>query len=168
MKITHCFVSLLFLGVAASGWAADKAWKDWQFLLGDWVGEGTGQPGQGTGGFTFAPDLQGQVLIRKSHAEYPATDKRPAYTHNDLMVVYGEAGHTRADYYDNEGHVIRYTVTLAPSGDSATFLSESSAQAPQFRLTYTKKAANELTIKFEIAPPGKAMATYIVATAHRK
>ena len=36
---------------------------DLEFLLGNWVAEGGGAPGQGTGGFSFAPDLQGTILL---------------------------------------------------------------------------------------------------------
>ena len=32
-------------------------WDAWQFLLGEWVGEGGGAPGQGGGGMTFHFDL---------------------------------------------------------------------------------------------------------------
>ena len=157
---------LLWDGVACS--AAEKPWSGWEFLLGEWVGEGTGQPGQGTGGFTFSPDLQGQVLVRKNHAVYPALGKRPAFSHDDLMVIYQDAGRVRADYYDNENHVIRYTVELAASHDAATFLSEPSPSSPQFCLIYSKKSTDQVALRFEIAPPGKPFATYIEATARRK
>jgi len=170
--VKSCVALLLLLLSSGFGFAADstsqKPWTEWQFLLGEWVGEGTGHPGQGTGGFTFTTDLQGKVLIRKNHADYPATDKRPTFSHSDLMVIYQDAGRTRADYYDSESHVIRYTVALAASHDSATFLSDPSTSAPQFRLTYTLKMADQVSLKFEIAPPGKPFATYIEATAHRK
>jgi hypothetical protein len=41
---------------------------------------------------------------------------------------------------------------------------------PAYRLTYTADAADELAIKFEIAPPDKPgqFATYITARATRK
>src|SRR5262249_15309755 len=80
-----------------------------RFLLGDWRGEGGGQPGQAAGDFSFTPTLQGRVVVLKSFADYPATADKPAYRHDDLMVLYaGEAGGLRADYYDNEGHLIHY------------------------------------------------------------
>lgn len=168
MKIRTFSASLVFLAVVTVGVAAEKGWSGWGFLIGEWIGEGNGQPGRGTGGFTFAPDLQGRVLVRKSHADYPATDKRPAYAHVDLMVVHHDGDTTRADYYDNEGHVIRYTVELAPTHDTAVFVSEPNPAAPQFRLTYTRKTDAQVAIKFEIAPPGKAFMTYLEASAHRK
>jgi hypothetical protein len=39
--------------------------------------------------------------------------------------------------------------------DSAGFVSEASADAPRYRLTYVRAGSDELNLKFEIAPPGK-------------
>ena len=145
-------------------------WDAYSFLLGEWVGEGTGDPGQGNGGFTFSLDLQNTVLVRKNYANYPATKDRPAFSHNDLMIVYQERGVTRADYFDNELHVIHYTVSI--SGDSASFIfvSDQVASEPRFRLTNTKQGTDFMRITFEIAPPGKpeSFNRYIEAVARRK
>ena len=147
-------------------------WEGWKFLLGQWVGEGSGQPGQGSGGFTFVLDLQGKVLVRKNHADYPATKDRPAFTHGDLMVIYHEAegSPARAIYFDNEGHVIHYDVSFSEDGSTWVFLSDPTPSAPRYRLTYTKEKTGMLGIKFEIAPPGKpeAFSTYIEARARRE
>lgn len=147
-------------------------WRAWQFLLGEWIGEGTGAPGEGSGGFSFTLDLQGQILVRRNHAAYPASKDRPAYSHDDLMVVYAESGGepSRAIYFDNEGHVIHYTALFSDGGKTLTFLSDAAPAAPRFRLTYTKVDDNSVSIKFEIAPPGKpeAFATYIQASARRQ
>ena len=63
-------------------------WGPVEYLLGDWTGEGGGAPGQGSGSFSFKPDLQGKILARKNHAEYPAAKDHAAFVHDDLMVVY--------------------------------------------------------------------------------
>lgn len=63
-------------------------WQDWSILLGEWTGTGNGQLGQGTGKFTFKPDLQRRILMRTNYAEYPATKEKPGFRHDDLMVVY--------------------------------------------------------------------------------
>jgi len=158
--------------IAATQQPAPTAdWSAWQFLMGAWVGEGDGAPGQGQGGFTFAFDLQKRVLVRKNFASYPATKDRPAFTHDDLMVVYQEAGKpAQAIYFDNEGHVIHYSIEFSKDGDSVIFLGDPSPSAPRFRLTYVKSGSDALGIKFEIAPPGKpdAFAPYINARVHRK
>src|SRR5512133_802927 len=61
-----------------------------EFLLGSWEGEGSGEPGQGTGGFVFEASLDGNLITRRSHAEYPASKDRPPVKHEDFMTVYGE------------------------------------------------------------------------------
>ncbi len=166
---------LIALGVPAIRAAEPPAppkvsWDSLGFLMGDWIGEGGGGPGQGEGSFSFTPDLQGRILVRKNQAKYPATAERPAFTHDDLMVVYQEAPPAmRADYFDNEGHVIRYTVEVSKDGNSAVFLSEPSSSGPRFRLTYAKTGADTVSIKFEIAVPGKPEFTpYLQAAARRK
>jgi hypothetical protein len=88
-----CLVSLCVLTVLPAPKIATQQseapnWQDWSFLLGEWTGVGSGQPGQGAGKFSFKPDLQRRVLVRTNYAEYPATKDRPAFRHDDLMIVY--------------------------------------------------------------------------------
>jgi hypothetical protein len=144
----------------------DQRWAPIAFLLGEWTGEGGGGPGQGSGGFSFLPDQDGKILIRKNRADYAASKDRPAFSHTDLMIVYNEPGETklRAIYFDMEDHVIHYTVEPSADGNSVQFVSDN------FRLTYRKTGPDSLALKFEIAPPGKpgVYAPYIEATARRK
>ena len=137
---------------------ADLNWNSLQFLVGNWVGEGTAETGQaGAGTCSFAPDLQGKTLIRKNHSEYPAADNHPAIAHDDLMVIYPDAAkhQLRAFYTDNEGNVIDYTVTASADGKSVVFLGDIAAGSPRFRLTYTLTQPGHITLAFEMAPPGK-------------
>ena len=73
------------------------------------------------------------------------------------MVVYSDARgeHFRATYFDNEGHVIDYSVSPLPDKKGLVFVSNPKLPGPCFRLTYTKTAGGEVAVKFEIAPPGK-------------
>ena len=166
------FLAFFMAPPAQAQKAASAGWEEWRFLLGRWVGEGTGQPGQGSGGFSFTLDLQGKVLVRKNHADYPATKDRHAFSHEDLMVVYHEEGQpaARAIYFDNEGHVIHYGASFSVDGTTWVFLSDATPSTPRYRLTYTKEKNGRLGIKFEIAPPGKpdAFSTYIEAQARRE
>ncbi len=101
---------ILMASLAPAQTAAKNPWAVWEPFLGTWVGSGSGQPGEGAGEFSVKPELQGAVLVRRNYAEYPATKDKPAYRHDDLMVIYGDGDKTRADYWDNEGHVIHYGV----------------------------------------------------------
>jgi len=159
-------VSLL---VAACCWAQQEdPWKPFQALIGDWVGEGGGGPGQGGGGFSYQFDLQKNVIVRRNYAEYPAQNGRPAFRHDDLVIVYldGASRRPRAIYFDSEGHTIRYAITV--SGDSLIFESEPGEPGTHYRLTQTP-ARGRLTGKFESRGPGEAQyKTYIEFTARRR
>lgn len=145
-------------------------WEAWGFLLGEWVGEGSGQPGRGSGGFSFYLDLQERVLVRRNYARYPATEKKPASSHDDIMVIHQEEGVTKAEYFDNEGHVIHYRVSFPKDSSSVMFLSDIRKSAPRYRLTYRKAGEGTVTIAFEIAPPGKpdVFSRYVEASAKKK
>jgi hypothetical protein len=146
-------------------------WRDWQPFLGTWEGAGGGGPGQGSGSFSFTPDLQGAVLVRHNHAQYPATKDKPAYRHDDLMLIYPDAqtSKTRADYWDNEGHIIHYLVEFSGGGRKLVMSSEPAQPGPRYRLTYLVTGDNELKLTFEVAPPDapQQFKTYIEATARR-
>jgi hypothetical protein len=138
-----------------------------RFLMGEWVADGPAAAGGGH--FEFTPDVQGNLVVRRNHAEYPSAGDRPVANHDDLMVIYREGGATRAIYFDNEGHVIRYAVEAA-GPDAVTFLSEAAAGAPRYRLSYKKLPDGRVGGKFEVAPPGKPeeFKTYLEWTAKRK
>jgi hypothetical protein len=131
-----------------------------QFLLGSWEAEP--QPGGGTGRCAFTSELQGRVIVRTNHADYPAAGGRPAISHDDLMVIHAEASQLQADYYDNEGHTIRYTISAHPDG-SLEFLSAATPGMPRYRLTYAKAPQDRISGQFEVAPPDKPaqFATYL-------
>ena len=167
-----CVLTVLPVPRLASQQSAAPDWQDLGFLLGEWKGAGTGQPGQVAGKFAFKLDLQRHVLVRTNYAEYPATTERPAFRHDDLMIVYRESssGPTKAIYFDSEGHVIHYGVKVNTVAETVTFVSEPAAGGvPNYRLTYIGKGPDVVSIKFEIAPPDKPdqFQTYIEASAWR-
>ena len=112
--------------------------------------------GKGTGYFTFEESLNGRLLVRKNRANYPAMKDHPAVSHEDLMILYVDQStkQTRAFYTDSEGNVIQYAATLSKDPNTVTFLSEIIPTAPRFRLTYVRTKPDQMTLTFEIAPPG--------------
>ncbi|HTS31133.1 MAG TPA: hypothetical protein VMH81_34915 [Bryobacteraceae bacterium] len=159
-------LAALSLSVSSPVFAADD-WGPAQFLVGRWTGDGSGEPGQGSGSFSFTPDLQGKVLVRKSFAEYPPANGKPATRHDDLMIVYRDSRsrELRAIYFDSEEHVIPYSVKPAEGG--VVFVTEAPGNTTRYRLTYIAAGSGRLKLKFEIAPPGKDFTAYIEGTAHR-
>ena len=163
---------LLFADIGSSAQETPNRWAPFEFLLGDWVGEGGGQQGQGEGEFSFRLDLQNHILVRKNYAAYPLTNDRPAFRHDDLLIVYRkpEDPTPKAVYFDSEGHVIYYSITFSSDQKTIEFVSDVQPSSPRYRFTYIKTGSNSLALKFEIAPAGKpgAFKTYIEAKARRK
>lgn len=147
-------------------------WSDWNFLLGEWdLGQGGGVPGQASAGyFSLKPDLGGKILLRRNHSEYSAGEGKSPVIHDDLMIIFREAGTTKAFYSDSEGHIIQYNITLSPDGKQITFLSEKIAGTPQYRLIYENIAPGAVSIVFEVASPDKPgqFSRYVEGVVHRK
>ena len=146
-------VALLFAltqgGIAAQG----EEFAALRFLFGAW--QAIDLPPGESGGFTFRLAVQDRVVIRTNEAHYPAAGDRPASNHDDLLMIYRDEGSLKADYFDSEGHVIRYVVDT-PSPNVATFISARVAGQPRYRLSYHADAAGLLTGSFEIAAPAAA------------
>jgi hypothetical protein len=136
-----------------------------QFLLGVW--EGIGDQAGATGEFSFALSVQDLVIVRTNYSNTPPSGGKPASRHDDLMVIYDDAGLVKADYFDSEGHVIRYVAEVKVG--EVIFLSEVKGSEPRYRLTYSQGSATTLNGRFDVAPPGKpeAFAPYLSWTARK-
>jgi hypothetical protein len=136
---------------------SDNKWKAFDFLLGEWSWVGGGTFGQGMGSSVFRPELNGTVLVRRTHLDYAATKDRPAFAHDDLIYVYHDPvdGSARAIFFDGEGHVIRYAITVLPGGTKIQFLSDAAPDGTRARMSYTRTGTDSAIERFEIAPPGK-------------
>jgi hypothetical protein len=154
-------LSTLVLG-GFSGWSQstpDASWKKLEFLLGKWTGvagEKETPLGAGQGGFSFEPELDRKIIVRRNHAAYSSGAR-----HDDLMVIYLDAPNDtpRAIYFDTEGHVIRYNLTF-PGAGKAVFESDGAQAGPRYRLSYWLDGP-ALNGKFEVAPPGAEYKTYL-------
>jgi hypothetical protein len=158
MKRTYLALGIGFIALALVAAAQQPAktasWEAWRPLVGNWVGEGPSS--QGASYFSFLPDLQDRILVRKNHAEYPAANGRPAIVHDDLMIIYGDSGPgQKAVYFDNEGHVIEYAVSFLPDKKAIVLVSPAVSGAPRYRLSYFPLDQDRVRITFEIAPPGQ-------------
>jgi hypothetical protein len=138
-------------------------WAPFQFFLGDWSGVGSGKPGEAVGSTSFSFDLDKRVIVRKNRAELPPrAGEKSGLVHQDLMIIYQQPGDStyRAIYFDNEAHVISYTVSFPAKQPSVIFESEGSDKAPRFRLIYEMASDSLLSIEFSIAPPGGEFQAY--------
>ena len=133
----HCFFAQSFQPKPDASADRNARWKPIQFLLGSWTAEGGGsQTGQGQGAFSFTPDLDRSIVVRRNFAEY--RDGPNAGTrHDDLLIMYSETPDSfRAIYFDSEGHVIRYKLKT-PVPNVAVFESDGTQPGPKYRLSYT-------------------------------
>lgn len=154
------FATVFACGVlAAQTGGADTTdmFKPLSFLVGTWQAktEGGSAGASSSGTYSFQLELRNHVLARhtsnsgcKGPADYDCQ-------HNDLLYVYSDfpGQPLKAIYFDNEGHVIHYGVSV-PNSTTAIFLSDSSHPGPQFRLSYELKGSS-LFGKFEVRPPGQ-------------
>ena len=162
VKILAAFILLCVSSPQTrAAFAAESAvdpWKSLQFLVGTWEAKTKGGSANATssGTYTFQPELRNHVLARHSGSE---ACKGPAdynCEHTDLLYVFQDAPGQpyKAIYFDNEGHVIHYEVSV-PNESSVIFLSDPSRPGPQFRLSYELNGSN-LSGKFQIRMPGQA------------
>jgi len=161
-------VALAWIAAAApSSSAQSDPLTPLRFLVGDW--QAVNSPPGETGGFTFALSVQNHVITRTNYAVYEANASRPASRHDDLMVIYAEVGALKADYFDNEGHVIHYDVASRRDRE-AVFLSAPTPKEPGYRLSYVLMPEGLLKGQFEVSAPGdrEAFKTYLTWTARRR
>ncbi len=150
---------------ASDSLASMQEWAPLAWMIGDWTGTGT-SAGVQSGTFSVRPELGGNVLVRRNEAQMTTGG-----THRDLLIMYHErGGATRAIYFDNERHVINYTVTPTKTpAVGAVFLSDEVKGIPQFRLTYAMTDAKSAKITFELKPPGGTdFKPYLEGAATRK
>jgi hypothetical protein len=155
------------VAVFASALAAQTPdrWNGIRFLIGDWTATGGGATGPAGGAYSFKPELNNQILVRHSYAEYGG---KSGNRHDDLLIVYADAPGQpmHAIYFDSEGHVIKYNVK--PSTNSVVFESDPADPGPKYRLSY-RLERNSLTGKFEVSEAGEATyKTYLSWTSVKK
>ena len=121
------------------------------------------------GRYSFGRELNGHILARNATTD--PNCKAPSSfdcAHADLLYIFQEASGSalKADYFDNEGHVIHYDIST-PTSTSAVFLS-APGPGPQFRLIY-ELSAGVMAGKFQMHMPGQGeWRTYLEWSGSRK
>ncbi len=149
--------------------------NDWDrlvFLIGDWVSPVSGQPGEGIAGFsTFSYALDKKIIVRSSRAEFaPAPGEEKGLVHDDMLIIYQQPGEAalRAIYFDNEGHIIHYTVQFPDDQPGVIFESEATEMSPQARLVYTVERDGTLVTEFSVAFPNGPLLSHVKGKLRRK
>jgi hypothetical protein len=168
MKASFGLVLLLSVLTLTAVSQSKPHWGQWSWLIGEWVGEGSGNPEQGNGFFSLVPDLDSHILVRKSHSEYPAANAKPAVIHDDLLTIYPDTAGSgfKAIYFDNEGHVINYRIVVYEK--TITLTSDTTSSRPVFRLVYTNLGQDMINVSFGISQDGEKFITYVEGKCSRK
>lgn len=155
MKTIKIFLTAIMMisGQLLFAQQTNNPWEKWNHLIGDWVGEGGGQPGQSEGTFSFNTDLDGKILVRRNHTFFPATANSSGKVHDDLLIIYpvAQGAPQEAIYFDNEGNTIKYKVNFTDK--SIVLTSDITTNIPRFRLSYSTIDSNTVNITFEMASP---------------
>ena len=105
----------------------------------------------------FRSELNGHIVARHSIGDSSKCTGPADFNceHSDMLYIYADAPSQplHAIYFDNEGHVIHYSVT-APTPTSAEFLSDPQQPGTQFRLFYELKGTI-MSGKFQMRMPGQ-------------
>lgn len=169
------WIALVFTLLAAplaSAQSGHDPFSSLSFLLGTWEAKTINNPAvTAIGVYSFGTELKGHILARHTVADSSKCKGPEDFNceHSDLLYIYADppGQPLRAIYFDNEGHVIRYSVTV-PAPNSAEFLSDLSQPGPQFRLFYELKGS-VMSGKFQIRMPGEQdWKSYLEWTGSRK
>ena len=171
-------VSSLVLVLVVASWVAPAQkpdttgpWAGVRFLIGTWEAKTTGGQAQvqSTGTYSFRLELRDHVLARRTaYGTAKARTTSIASTRTCFTSTPGGPGQSlRAIYFDNEGHVIHYAVSV-PKPGTAVLLSDADQPGPQFRLSYELNAG-VMTGKFQMRMPGQQeFASYLEWSGKRK
>jgi hypothetical protein len=159
MKLIAVFATI-WAGLLNAQDTASKGREQWNalsFLEGTWDAKASGGTSGASvsGTYIFRKELGGHILARhSSSAECKGSDDFDC-EHGDLLYIYQEPSEQllKAIYFDNEGHVIHYSVST-PTPNSAVFTSDASVPGPHFRLVYELKGG-AMSGKFQMQMPGQ-------------
>jgi hypothetical protein len=164
IALLAAFTLLVSASLTAQMPAKADPWTGLHFLVGSWEAKTTGGAAQAesSGDYSFHFELRGHVLARHSAGKNCKGPDDFDCQHNDLLYIYpeGPVQALQAIYFDNEGHVIHYSVSI-PRPGRVVFLSDPALPGPQFRLTY-ELAGGVMTGRFQLQLPGQTeFATYL-------
>lgn len=165
-------MALVFVAAAALPAYADDApkldpWQPVRFLVGDWKGTASGEPGTGTVERSYELILNGRFVEERNTSTYPPQGKNEMgeVHHHRAFISYDRARKTlMLRQFHEEGFVNLYAMSSAASGpgklvfESVHF--ENFDNAWKARETYDVVSHDELIETFELAPPGKPFEIY--------
>ena len=145
----------------------DSTWLLLKAFVGEWNGEGGGQPGKGKYERSYQFILNKRFIEIKNKSTYEPTTQHPnGEVHED--IGYFSYDNSRKTFmlrqFHIESFVIQYKIdSISPDRKTIVFISESIENIPsgyRAKETYRLVSDNEIEETFEIAEPNKDFAVY--------
>ncbi len=145
----------------------DSLWIILQPFVGNWKGEGSGEPGNGNYERSYQFVLNKRFIEIKNKSTYQPTDKFPkGEVHEDIGYFSYDGGRKAfvLRQFHAEGFVNQYKLdSISIDKRTLVFISEAIENIPsgyRAKETYRLLNENEIEETFEIAKPGKAFELY--------
>lgn len=145
----------------------DSLWLILKPLIGEWAGEGGGEPGKGKYERSYRFILNSNFIEIKNRSTYPPSSNNPkGEVHED--IGYFSYDRARKKFKLRQFHIEAFVNTFVMDSISAdkknlVFVSEDIENIPKgfrARETYRFLRENEVEETFEIAEPGKDFEVY--------
>jgi hypothetical protein len=152
---------MLILMVPSVQTQTSPDWKVFNFFIGSWQGQSTGQWGAGKCDSQFQFKLTGTYLEAKFRTVTPPQEKMPkGEVHENLdMVSFDKArGKFIQREFNVEGFVNQYILTVSPDNKTLVWETEAIENIEpgwRARQTWRIVGPDEWVEIFELAPPGK-------------
>lgn len=168
MKTCQLVMTMLLASILASAQTKkDTLWLSLSYFVGDWRGEGGGEPGKGTYARSYAWALNKNFIEVINRSHYPAQEKNPkGEVHEDHgFISYDKALKTFVlRQFHIEGFVNEFRLeSKSADGKNLVFVTNAIENIPagwKGRETYRIISQDEFEETFELAPPGKEWSVY--------
>jgi hypothetical protein len=142
-------------------------WEPLSFLIGEWEGEGSGQPGSGQYKRTYQLVLNDRYIFEHNKSTYPPQERNPSgEVHENWGFISYDKGRKAFIYrqFHMEGFVNQYILeSHSPDFLTFSFVSESIENIPagwRAKESYQVITPDEFIETFELSEPGKDFEVY--------
>lgn len=149
-------------------------WQPLRVFLGNWKGQGAGEPGKGEYERSYRFIFNERFIEIKNSSSWLPTDQNPkGEVHEDLGYLSYDKGRKTfvLRQFHIEGFVNQYKLeSISEDGTRIVFISEAIENIPagwRAKETYEIRGNDEFTEAFELAPPDKEFEIYSKATLKR-
>lgn len=175
MRSTFLLLLIATIGAQAQSAKRDSIWAPVNYFVGNWIGEGGGEPGIGKYERSYKLTLNGNFIEIHNKSTYPPTEKNPkGEVHEDVGYIFYDKA--RKTFLLRQLHVEGFAndyVLESISTDKKTivYVTEAIVNIPKgwkARETYRIISEKEFEETFELAPPEKPFAPYSKVKFTRK